>query len=101
MNPWWKVNLRRPSSISQVFVYNRSDCCPDRILNFELIVRYEDTVVYSSKTRAPDESSTAKGIYTFNITDVTQATEVEISLSGEDRILSIAEVQVFGTEQKV
>jgi hypothetical protein len=29
-NPWFEIDLQRPTTFSRVEVYNRSDCCPDR-----------------------------------------------------------------------
>merc|ERR1712232_34054 len=99
VNPWWKVNLRTVSSIFEIIVFNRSDsCCSDRILGFELIVRFEDTVLYNSKTEKPDETNVNKDKYVFEISGVNRATEVEIILPGANRVLSIAEVQVLGIE---
>merc|ERR1712038_1162038 len=100
IDPWWKLNLREVTSISEIIIFNRSDCCSERILGFELIVRYEGVIVYSSETEDPDESSTNKPIYRFDLNGVDQADEVEIVINGIDRILSLAEVQVFGKEQK-
>merc|ERR1712232_1044951 len=100
VNPWWKVNLRTVSSIFEIIVFNRSDsCCSDRILGFELIVRFEDTVLYNSKTEKPDETNVNKDKYVFELSGVNRATEVEIILPGANRVLSIAEVQVLGVEE--
>merc|ERR1712134_58707 len=76
-----------------------SDCCSERILGFELIVRYEGVSVYSSETEDPDQSSTNAPIYRFDLSGVDLADEVEIRITGTNRILSLAEVQVFGREQ--
>jgi len=98
-NPWWRLILREVTSISNVIIFNRSDCCSERILGFELIVRYEGISVYSSETDDPDQSSTNKPIYRFDLSGVDLADEVEIRIIGTNRILSLAEVQVFGREQ--
>ena len=31
INPWWQVNLKGGHRISKVVVYNRTDCCSERI----------------------------------------------------------------------
>jgi len=35
---WWQVDLGAPSSIGQVILYNRTDCCSDRLRDFDLLV---------------------------------------------------------------
>merc|ERR1712012_850090 len=94
---WWKVHLRTVSSISEVVIHNRNDCCSYRILDFHLIIRYEGAVVYSSEISDPDQSKTDKEMYSY-LTELKLADEVEIALPGANRILSLAEVQVYGSE---
>ena len=95
---WWKLDLRTVSSIAEVVIYNRGDCCSDRILGFHLLIWYEGEVVYSSENEDPDESSTIKDIYSFSLTGVKRADEVKILIPGANKVLSIAEVQVYGSE---
>ncbi|XP_064643560.1 uncharacterized protein LOC135497657 [Lineus longissimus] len=35
---WWAVDLSRKSSIHTVVVYNRADCCGNRLANFDVVV---------------------------------------------------------------
>lgn len=37
-DPWWRVDLGRDYYVSSVKIYNRVDCCGDRLRNFEIRV---------------------------------------------------------------
>ena len=37
-NSWWRVDLQRSSNIQKVKVFNRGDCCGNRLRNFEVRV---------------------------------------------------------------
>lgn len=37
-NPWWQVDLATIRQVDQVQVYNRLDCCSNRLTNFHMIV---------------------------------------------------------------
>ena len=37
-SPWWTVDLEVLSAVSSVRVYNRRDCCSERLHNFEIRV---------------------------------------------------------------
>ena len=35
-SPWWEVNLLAKYKISSITIYNRTDCCPERLKNFTI-----------------------------------------------------------------
>ena len=37
-SPWWSVDLERQMAVKSVTVYNRGDCCGDRLNGFEVKV---------------------------------------------------------------
>ncbi|CAG0911552.1 unnamed protein product, partial [Cyprideis torosa] len=37
-NPWWRVDLGKQYDISKIHVYNRTDCCSDRLQGAKLYV---------------------------------------------------------------
>lgn len=39
-NPWWEVDLLEEHYISSITIYNRTDCCSDRLNNF--VIRVSD-----------------------------------------------------------
>src|SRR5262245_42730255 len=41
--PWWKADLGQVSFVAAVDVYNRPDCCADRLTNFNVDVSQDGT----------------------------------------------------------
>jgi hypothetical protein len=108
-NPWWQVDLGSSAAVSSIVIWNRTDCCGSRLSNYWVFV--SDTpfgpfdtpstlqnragTFGSHQTAAPNPSTTiaagAQGRYVrVQITATNQ-------INGPDGILSLAEVQVFGT----
>ena len=42
IDPWWEVDLQAPLQIDQVTVWNRTDCCSERLKDYALILLDED-----------------------------------------------------------
>lgn len=95
--PWWEVNLLDVYDISSITIYNRTDCCPERLDNFS--IRVSETPfrgnnggqVYNTDTKWFSDIKTftgsARGQY------------VRIHLNGNG-ILALAEVVIKGTPAK-
>lgn len=88
-NPWWKVDLGSVQSIGDIQVWNRTDCCSDRLANYKVEVLDAASAVVWSSTRTgyptPSETISTGGV---------QGRYVKISLVGTSRTLSLAEVIV-------
>ena len=93
-NPWWYVDLRAFYTIHEIKVYNRIDCCRERLHNFILYIMRNDIEVW--------KYNHSKDIVDINIIEVPAilGDEVKVSLPGNNRILSLAEVQVIGEYNK-
>src|SRR5260370_77855 len=101
-NAWWQVDLGTSASVSFISIWNRTDCCSDRLNDYWVFV--SDTPFNPSDTPAtlqnragtwsrhqhsyPNPSST--------IAVNAQGRYLRVQLSGTN-YLSLAEVQVFGT----
>jgi hypothetical protein len=104
-NAWWEVDLGASVPIDSVVIWNRTDCCSDRLSDYWIFLSDtpfspHDTPAMlekrvgtwkSHQTLAPHPSTTtrtagAKGRY------------IRVQLTGTD-YLSLAEVQVFGAGQ--
>ncbi len=98
LGAWWQVDLAGIGSISDVVVFNRTDCCGDRLspFNLELLLGANIVQSFSSQTFAADISGTNVAGMTFEIGG-TVADAVRIQLGGTNW-LSLAEVQVNGTQ---
>ncbi|RVU83719.1 hypothetical protein EOL70_15450 [Leucothrix sargassi] len=87
-NSWWEVELAQNSNIDQIVIYNRTDCCTDRLEDFSVSVLDDnDNVVWTQIYTAPPSPS-----LTINLDSVGK--KVKINLNGT---LSLAEVEVYGT----
>ena len=89
---WWEVDLGHQSEITSVSLYNRVDCCQDRLTNFE--VQLFD-YAHSFVTKA-FQGSNVKTQYDFDFPEGTVARHVRVQLLGQN-VLSLAEVEVYGT----
>jgi len=87
---WWKVDLGGASIVSKITLWNRTDCCGERLSNFHVDLLSKDGKVLATKNypgTAPTTTNislSASGVYA-----------VRVQLNGMG-ILSLAEVQVWG-----
>ncbi|MFK7979766.1 MAG: T9SS type A sorting domain-containing protein, partial [Saprospiraceae bacterium] len=100
-DPWWELNLGSIQNIGSIILFNRTDCCPDRLSNFYLLV---SEVPFDSTDLTTTLNQT--GITSYFIADAPNpSTSISINTTGQyirvqiDGInnLSIAEVQVIAT----
>ena len=99
--PWWEVDLGGLSNIQQVKIYNRTDCCFDRLRDFYILSSSTPFAANASLDQLladPNVSSsfisgpaTIENIYNYSA----EARYVRIQLSGSG-LLHIAEVEVWG-----
>ncbi|MDM8564840.1 discoidin domain-containing protein [Candidatus Halobeggiatoa sp. HSG11] len=98
--PWWEVDLGDLHEIDTINLYNRTDCCSERLKNFR---------VYVSKYRLPDNSRTAATEQadwyanhvpvvgenvTIDVGAIGRYVRIQHNYSGEP--MSLAEVEVMG-----
>jgi hypothetical protein len=83
---WWQVDLQSTRAIGNIVLFNRTDCCSDRLSNFTLMV---SDGVTSSSFPYP-------GIAPPQVTFAVNRTAryVKVQLNGTN-YLTLAEVQVF------
>ncbi|PAA54855.1 hypothetical protein BOX15_Mlig034341g1 [Macrostomum lignano] len=87
--PWWQARTKVPSKIMQVRIFNRLDCCPNRLNKFFIKV--------DGKVCAQYNSFAAFSVWTFNCNKVGSVVRIE---SRKATYLTLAEVQVFGEALK-
>jgi len=99
-NPSWYVSWPAAHRISRIKVWNRTDNdYGPRLINFVLTVYLDGEKMWSSAASA---TSTNKVMYDFNsMPGNIVGDKVEVKLSGTNRILSLAEVQVFGHSNEI
>jgi YD repeat-containing protein len=87
--PWWQVDLGSMQSIQTVRVWNRTDCCGERLSNFTVYL-LNDTGGVVASVNNPGQAGSPTTVQLSGT-----ARYVKIQLAGTD-YLSLAEVEVWG-----
>lgn len=85
--PWWQVDLQTSQSVGDVVIYNRTDCCSDRLSNFDLLVSND-----GRNWQSFPYPGTASAQVTIAVDRTARFVRVQLNGSGA---LSLAEVQVM------
>jgi len=91
-DPWWRVDLGAGSRVIAVRVYNRQDCCSERLNDFFVYVGDSasltpDSVPCAGPVSAPQHFA--------DVQCVGSGRYLHIALKGSNRLLTLCEVQVF------
>jgi YD repeat-containing protein len=101
-NAWWQVDLGAPVAIRNVNIYNRTDCCGDRLSDYWVFI--SNTPFLSTDTPATlqyragtwsSHQTTAPSPMSIIAAGGFQGQYVRVQLSGTN-YLALAEVQVMG-----
>jgi hypothetical protein len=101
-NPWWQVDLGVSSIVSSIVIWNRTDCCGNRLNDYWVFV--SDLPFSSADTPATlqnrpgtfsSHQTTIPNPSASIVTAGAQGRYVRVQLTGAN-YLSLAEVQVFG-----
>lgn len=106
--PYWDLDLGAPKVINTIELWNRSDCCANRLSNFHVFVSldpFKGTRVADSQAQknvfGRHNSGTAGRQTVINFNG-SIARYVRVQLAGtSDAVLSLAEVQVLGHATRV
>jgi hypothetical protein len=97
-NSYWQVRLDSPATFTRIVLFNRSDCCTNRLSNFRLSVLDGDREAFGL-----DFDGTVGREQAVPLPANTRGQTVRVQLKGVNRegngILSLAEVQVFGVAE--
>lgn len=97
-NPWWEVDLGSGFQIESINIWNRTDCCADRLNPFTVAVFDYSHVLIASLPWASTPSPSQLFAVPTNIA-LTQFVRISQSLTDHpdinQRFLQLAEVQVF------
>jgi len=83
--PWWEVDLKETYAISSIVVYNRQDCCAERLSDFSVTINSVPEWTYTH-TGIPDDRTIIQVPNKFG-------SKVIVSIPGIGT-LSLAEVEV-------
>jgi murein DD-endopeptidase MepM/ murein hydrolase activator NlpD len=101
MHAWWQVDLGTINSIQSIRLWNRTDCCSERLSNFHVFVSdvpFNSTDLQTTLGQAGVSDYPYSAVVGTNIEINIGRTGryVRVQLAGTD-VLSLAEVQVMGT----
>lgn len=90
-NPYWQVDLVGTYRLDEIKIFNREDCCKDRLKNFEVIIKLNGVEVwtYSDRNSIPPHMST------LTVPSVL-GDSIVVKLPGKNRVLTLAEVEAYG-----
>jgi hypothetical protein len=89
---WWQVQLTQVYDIDSIVIWNRTDCCPERLSNFRVSVFNGATEIWGANYGPYPNPSQS-----ITLPDGTAGDIVRVMLNGTN-YLSLAEVQVFNDE---
>ncbi|XP_042279123.1 fucolectin-7-like [Thunnus maccoyii] len=96
-NPWWRVDLLESYVVTSVIITNREDCCADRINGAEIHI---GNSLQDNGAANPEvgviPSIPAGRSYTVTVTKHVEGRYVAVVLPGQERILTLCEVEVYG-----
>jgi hypothetical protein len=101
---WWQVDLGQASAIQTIQLFNRTDCCVDRLSNFYVFVSDVDM-----STRTLAQLIADPGVARLRVASLNGAASVTLALASQGRFvkvqlegsdyLSLAEIRVMGAAQ--
>ena len=101
-SPWWEVDLGDEFGLSRVDLWNRQDCCSERLSNFRVRVFADDRSVVHSSEHFTDRSTIPTRSYSVDFPAGTVGRFVRVEKLGPDsagnNYLSLAEAEVYGGE---
>jgi CheY-like chemotaxis protein len=98
LGAWWEVDLGEVYEVSEVVIYNRTDCCPDRLNDF--VIKYSEKPMRNQGDgdifyQVKNYPAIYGKYQTNNERGKVNARYIRVALTGTN-ILSMAEVQVIG-----
>ena len=100
-NAWWEIDLGERHALSTIRLWNRTDCCSERLANFYVLVsdapfagRNLDDALAQTGITALAHPAVAGRETAFSADRTGRYVRVQLAGQG---ILSLAEVEIFGT----
>ncbi|XP_071022846.1 uncharacterized protein [Oncorhynchus clarkii lewisi] len=96
-NPWWRVDLLDLYRVTAVTITNRGDCCPERLDGAEIRIgnSLENNGINNPRCVVIHHIPAGE-TYTFQCNEM-EGQYVVVVLPGQNKILTLCEVEVFAT----
>ena len=100
---WWRVDLSTTHQIDSIQIWNRTDCCSDRLANFYIFVSNKDMTGSSMTALVNDDS-----VWRYQVIEpVAEKMVIPVNSTGQfvriqkanKGVLSLAEVEVYGSPE--
>lgn len=101
-NAWWEVDLGASYALTEIKVYNRTDCCGGRLNGAEILVSatpFPARPLTAAEITAARKGTigTAQAVNSFALSNVTgRYVRVQLPANASEPYLSLAEVEVYG-----
>ncbi|MEZ5003820.1 MAG: discoidin domain-containing protein [Chitinophagales bacterium] len=96
-DPWMEIDLGQNYDITQIVVYPRTDCCPDRIDGFNILIS-DEPFTNNTGGRAFATDYPLKTVNPVTVEGNQSGRYVRFYLKGP-KYLSLAELEVYGRKQ--
>ena len=96
-NPWWEVDLGAVYDISKIEIWNRTDCCRERLDNMKILIKNTANEAGTPFLRQNHRYCLGES-YPLTFQNNKKGRFVRIQLINPRGILSLAEVKVYGTK---
>jgi hypothetical protein len=99
-NAWWQMDLGTSTTIGTIVIWNRTDCCTDRLTDYWVFVSdtpfspYDTPLTLQNRAGTWSSHQTAAPNPSTSIAAGAHGRYVRVQLSGMN-YLSLAEVQLF------
>jgi len=104
LNPWWQADLGSSKQLTSIVVWNRTDCCQDRLQDFYVLTSdqpFVSTDLQQTLKQSGVRASRVRDIgdqKVLNVAGTARYVRVQSALTG---YLTLAEVQVYSNEKPV
>lgn len=100
-NPWWEVDLGTNVTLDSIRLWNRTDCCSDRLTNFYVFLSAtpfssDNPTVLAGQTGVWSKFTTTLSASSILFNPNTSGRYLRVQIAGTG-ILSLAEVQAFSS----
>ena len=93
-NAWWQVALPALSPVDQILIFNRTDCCAERLSPFNLYILNGATITQSFLSQNFSADITGPDIQGMTFDTSAVGNIVRVELVGTN-FLSLAEVEIY------
>ncbi|KAM3613906.1 uncharacterized protein V6R79_006824 [Siganus canaliculatus] len=96
-NPWWRVDLLDSYVVTSVAITNRGDCCAERLTGAEIYIGNSLQKNGAKNKMVGRLPSVSKGqTFTLKLENRVEGRYVMVLLPGNNKVLTLCEVEVFG-----